>query len=58
MLVISRNLGSSLFIGDKITVTILNITGNQVRIGIEAPKEISIVRDDAVHKQPKGNYHD
>lgn len=57
MLVISRHIGSSLKIGDNITVTVLNISGNQVRIGIEAPKEIAVVRDDAINKLPKsGNY--
>jgi len=57
MLVISRHMGSSVKIGDNITVTILNISGNQVRLGIEADKDIPIIRDDAVNKQPKsGNY--
>ncbi len=53
MLVISRHIGSSLKIGNDITVTVLNISGNQVRIGIEAPKEIAVVRDDAINKEPK-----
>lgn len=46
MLVLSRRLEETLIIGDDIKIKILGITGNQVRIGIEAPKEISVHREE------------
>ena len=55
MLVLGRRLGESLKIGNDITITILNISSGNVRIGIEADKSIPIIRDDAVNKQPKAN---
>jgi carbon storage regulator len=44
MLVLTRRVGESLMIGDEIAVTILRLKGNQVRIGITAPKHVSIRR--------------
>ncbi len=44
MLILTRRIGETLIIDDKIVVTILGIKGNQVRVGINAPKEISIYR--------------
>ncbi len=46
MLVLTRRIGESIVIGDNIKMTILNVKGNQVRIGIEAPKDISIHREE------------
>ena len=48
MLVLSRRIGETLLIGDDIKVTVLNITGNQVRIGIAAPQEVQILREEIV----------
>lgn len=48
MLVLSRKKGQSIEIGDGITVTITQIKGNQVRIGIEAPPEVRIHRNELV----------
>ncbi len=46
MLVLSRKLGEKIVIGDNIVVTVVKIDRNQIRIGIEAPQEISVYREE------------
>jgi len=46
MLVVTRKLGERITIGDDITITLIDIKGSQVRLGIEAPKHISIHRQE------------
>ncbi len=46
MLILTRRVGESLMIGDDINVTVLSIRGNQVRIGVSAPKDVSVHREE------------
>lgn len=46
MLILTRNVGELLHIGDDITVTVLGIRGQQVRLGIQAPREVTVDREE------------
>lgn len=46
MLVLSRRLGETIVIGDNIRLTVLSVSGGQVRLGIAAPKEVSVHREE------------
>ena len=46
MLILSRRIGEKLIIGENVTVTILGVKGSQVRIGIEAPIDVSVNREE------------
>ena len=46
MLILTRRIGESLNIGNDITVTVLDVKGNQVRVGIQAPKAVAVHREE------------
>jgi carbon storage regulator len=46
MLILTRRVGETLMVGDEVTVTVLGVKGNQVRIGVNAPKEVSVHREE------------
>ena len=50
MLVLSRRLGEKLIIGDDVKITVLGISGNQVRLGIDAPREVPVHREEIYDK--------
>ena len=46
MLILTRRVGETLMVGDDITVTVLGVKGNQIRIGVDAPKNIEVHREE------------
>ena len=50
MLILTRRVGETLNIGDDVTVTVLNVKGNQVRIGVNAPKDVTVHREEIYEK--------
>ncbi len=46
MLILTRRVGETLVVGDDVTVTVLGVKGNQVRIGVKAPRDVSVHREE------------
>lgn len=51
MLILTRREGETLLIGDNIEVTVLAVSGSQVRIGIEAPRDVLVLREEVAERQ-------
>ena len=53
MLILTRRIGETLMIGDEVTVTVLGVKGNQVRVGINAPKDVPVHREEIFDRVQK-----
>ena len=58
MLILTRRVGESLMIGDEVNVTVLGIRGNQVRIGVNAPKDVAVHREEIYDRIQKEHTDD
>jgi carbon storage regulator len=58
MLILTRRVGETLMIGDEVTVTVLGVKGNQVRIGVNAPKNVSVHREEIYERIRREKEHD
>jgi len=50
MLILTRRVGESLMVGDDVTITVLGVKGNQVRVGVKAPKDVAVHREEILNR--------
>ena len=53
MLILTRRIGETLMVGDDVTITVLGVKGNQVRIGVNAPKDVAVHREEIYQRIQK-----
>ena len=61
MLILTRRVGETVMIGNEVTVTVLGVKGNQVRIGINAPKNVAVHREEIyerIKREQQGEQHE
>ncbi len=58
MLILTRRVGETLMVCDDVTVTVLGVKGNQVRIGVNAPKEVAVHREEIYQRIQKEKDHE
>ncbi len=58
MLILTRRVGESLVIGDDITITVLGVKGNQARLGVNAPRDVAVHREEIMDKIQAGDTQD
>ena len=56
MLILTRRVGETLIIGDEVTVTVLGVKGNQVRVGVNAPKNVTVHREEIYERIRQEGY--
>ena len=54
MLILTRRVGESLMIGDDVTITVLGVKGNQVRVGVDAPRDVAVHREEIFNRIQDG----
>ncbi len=54
MLILTRRVQEAIMIGDDVTITVLSVKGNQVRLGIDAPKNVEVHREEIFHRVKAG----
>ncbi len=55
MLILTRRIGETLNIGDNVTVTVLSVQGQQIRLGVNAPKEVAVHREEVYERIKSAN---
>ena len=58
MLILTRRVGETLMIGDDVTVTVLGVKGNQVRIGVNAPRDVAVHREEIFERIRQEKTHE
>jgi carbon storage regulator len=57
MLILTRRVGETVMIGNEVTVTVLGVKGNQVRIGVNAPKDVAVHREEIYERIKREEDH-